>query len=284
MMLACSEMWHHTLPCIPCFPSVWTRGLPCLASIDGPVHDQKKQDATSHSSPRGPRILELGLSLQKAIFQYLPCDAEAKLGVAARSFRLQGLSSQWPFRWRGGETLVTGENGWLVQFGEFDQISSQVNRLWWALELSELNGLLAIGLSDLRMPDNIFVGAPSKGKWMSWGWEITKKGALEAVDSLREELKPRSLTVDLRPSSNRTVVLFLLLDLRRSVLELYVRTCCASARNRICFLDRIPLSGLGDRIENISLLRPAACVDIGACVRLLEEADIADMSSLNGWT
>lgn len=274
-------MWQCMLTCAPCLPSLRIRAPSCDASTDGPQKYQIAQETTLNIVSKPCSIFDLSLSLRQSIIEHLPGIAQACLGATSQSFRVQGLSSHWPFLWRGGETVVTGEFGWLVQFGEFGQMQSQLSRLWWALELSELNGLLAIGLSDMRMPDNIFIGAPSKGKWMSWGWEVTKRGALEAVDALREEVKPRSIKIDLRPSLTRTVVFVLLLDLRHATLELYAKICCATSGNRLCFLDQIPLSGLGGCVENISKLRPTACVDIGACVRLIDEAELTNASPLN---
>lgn len=289
--------------------------LPCL-----PV-----QNIAFANFKSAPRILQSKLSYELkldslndatlfAVLVYLPAVTHAHLAAVSQAFvqkratlqRLlcaRGLEAApslrvihvaeaeiVTFSWRVGGKLVSGDAGWLTEFGSVkgdgaaldgffktDGSACDVWRRRWSLELVGLDGLLVVGIADERMQDNVFVGAPSRGNWMSWGWELHPSGQVEAVvaDGMPEVLTgagracQQSRALDLQPSRDRRVVLCVHLDARRSTLELH-----AHIQPRSDWPWRWHMLGsIRTRAHDTAILgslRPAVSVNIGACVRLLD--------------
>lgn len=224
-------------------------------------------------------LQSLKIPLFAGILECLPADTLAHLSRTAKYFRPEGSPAEWIFSWTCGGTLATGEDGWCTEFGitpGFER-RSVGHRIWWVLELCKLEGLLAFGVADTRMKDNVFIGAPSGGRWASWGWELMRNGSLQAVASCGSGAESKAffpVGVDLRPREGRRVLLIVHLDLQHGKLEAYARiTETCSLTTKTVFLDGILLEGLDGEIDPASL-RPVACMDIGASVRVVSLADI----------
>eukprot|EP00928_Gymnodinium_smaydae_P054372 TRINITY_DN38156_c0_g1_i1.p1 TRINITY_DN38156_c0_g1~~TRINITY_DN38156_c0_g1_i1.p1 ORF type:complete len:274 (-),score=6.81 TRINITY_DN38156_c0_g1_i1:152-973(-) len=261
--------------CIACWSQVWKRPSHCTgvlrSSDNGPEHSNS--DLCLYFRSLSYDLLVPDSPTRQTILDYLPSDSRTHLSCTTKAARLEGRTSFGSFTFQRGSTVVSGNDGWLVEFGSFSPLSADTSRLWWALEICELTGLFAIGLADRHMPDNVFLGVPSHGKWLSWGWEVTKKGCVEAVSYSGIPINSshlRGVNILAPPDSAKRLVMFA--DFKRATLELFCETDQAGSKRRR-FLDRIALDGFGESVSS-SMVRPVVCVDIGATLRQLDEAEI----------
>lgn len=274
------------LPCCSCLPKVSslphvtvsgreTRGFAKL-SYDAQRGDMKPSGDWSLSVQPVNLSDDWSLNVEPVLWEhilsFLPSRACVFMARTSHHLKPRLGMAHWSFEWLGGDPIVTGEYGWIVKFGLSERLRHDAAQFWWAVELRELKGLLALGVADQQMPDNVFLGVESFGRWNSWGWELYKTGRLEAVDASRATSRVCSTPgLDLRPSPRNSIILIVVADLKRSRLELYVRGGAAAA-TAVRFVDSVPLAGVSG-VEAQSTLRPTVCADIGATVRLLDASE-----------
>jgi hypothetical protein len=197
------------------------------------------------------------------------------------------------FRWScGGGLEASGDAGWGSETGHVricppDSEKRVVEQYSWELEITQLDGLLCVGISDHRFLGNCMLTA-STG---AWGLEINARqrgGVVSANNGVESQVDIAAhglSTMALRPvAGNIRIIIGFILDFDTSRLKYYIRRQAAPGVAWTWhFLPSTPITSAhyagGMLVERLPL-SPTVSTNIGAAVKIISRSDLlADFRS-----